>query len=43
MTDFGDIVYFYPEKERAICKKRTFSIKEFRFCHLRKNIVCAQT
>ena len=36
MTDFRDILYFYPEKKRAIRKKLTFLIKDFRFCHLRK-------
>ena len=37
MTDFRNILYFYSEKTRAVCKKLTFLIKEFRFCHLRKN------
>ena len=42
MTDFRNILYFYPEKTRAVCKKLTFVIKEFCFCHLRKNIVCTR-
>ena len=46
MTDFRDILYFYPEKKkkktRAVCKKLTFLIKEFCFCHIRKNIVCTR-
>ena len=50
MTDFRNILYFYPEKKKkkkkttttAVCKKLTFLVKEFRFCHLRKNIVCTR-
>ena len=36
MYDFRDILHFYPgKKKRAVCKKLTFLIKEFCFCHLR--------
>ena len=31
MTDFRDILYFYPEKKKQFAKL-TFLIKEFRFC-----------
>ena len=40
MTDFRDILYL--SFTRAVCKKLTLLIKEFRFCHLRKNIVCTR-
>ena len=39
MTDFRDILYFYPLQEQ-FARNLLFVIKEFRFCHLRKNIVC---